>query len=172
MNSPSTASLKEKVTDLLALQFKTFFTVSFSLYLTSGTAMAILRSLPLLHLFSLMISLKDLPSLCFWVINPISNPYLSSFCLNTHFCLSLVLLLLKSNKALQHALEGLSTASLKSVSTLSCLSKSKANFIIFSLIPSFPSSASHSLKLLYIPSLQLFRQIQKAGHCCVLSVLS
>lgn len=82
-------------------------------------------------LFSLMISPKDLPSLCFWVTSPISNPYLCSPCLNTHHHLSLVLLLLKPNKTLQHALEGFSTASGKSISTLSCLSKSEAKFHSF-----------------------------------------
>lgn len=43
--------------------------------------------------------LKDLPSVCFWAINPVTNPYLSSLCLNTYLGLSLVLLLLKSTNS-------------------------------------------------------------------------
>lgn len=110
--------------------------------------------------------------LMLWVVSPITNSYLFPLCLNIYLCLSFLPLLLKPIKTLQHALEGLSTVPLKSISALSFLSVSKALFHLCSLVSLFPSSASHFLKCLYVPSCRLFRQIQKAGHCCPLSVLS
>lgn len=88
-----------------------------------------------------------------------NKSYLKSppvLCLNTHLCLSLVLLLLKPNKTLQHAVVSLSTASVKSLSTLSCLSKPNANFhslqscpLVSNFCLSFSEAFLHSFPAVY-----------------------
>lgn len=139
-------------------------------YLPARTAVAILRPLPLLLFSPLRISPKDLPSLCFWVVNPILNPYLSFLNLNTHLLLSLVLLLLDPNKTVQLALEGLSTASVKSVSTLSCLSKSKASSHSLQSCCLVSKCCLTSSEISLHFSSRLFRQSQKKQVTTVLCV--
>ena len=159
MNSPPTASLKEKITDLLAPHLNTFYRLLFLLphFWDCCGYSEILSSFAL---FSLMMSPKDLPSLCFWVINPISNPYLHFLCLDTHLCLSLVLSLLKPDKTLSMHWQVSVLHLWRAYKHCAICPNLRWIFILYSLAPLVPSFASHSLKLLYVCSLQ-FIQIQK-----------
>lgn len=149
--------------DLLAPQFNTFFTVSFSFYLTSETAMAILTSLPLLHCFRQGSTIYML-----WAINPVSNPYLSSLCLNTCLGLSLVLLLLKPTNSSAWPRRSQQWREDQHCPVCSHL---RQIFILCSCLPvskfclSFSEASLHSFPSVY-------SEIQKADHCCPLSIPS
>lgn len=135
--------------------------------------MAILRPLLLLLFSPLRISPKNLPFLCFWIVSPVLIPYLFFIYLNPYLLLSLILLLSDPNNTLQLALEGLSTASVRSVSTLSCLFKSKASSHSLQLCCLVSKCCIMSSEIsLHFFSLRFFRQIQKSNHHCLLSVLS